>query len=72
MNEQPPTDPYATAVADLANALQTAAPLADRLGETAVQQARDVVTLRRALQRAVAAVHQLRRHPDDPTDPRRV
>ena len=72
MPDHPPTDPYRQAVADLADALQTAAPLADRLGATAVQHARDVVTLRRALERAVDAVHQLRRQPDDPTDPRRV
>ena len=72
MPASPPTDPYSQAVSDLANALQTAAPLAERLSVTSVQQARDAATLRHALERAVEAVRALRRRPDDPTDPRRV
>jgi len=65
-------EPFNEAVSDVANALQSAAIVADQLGATAVQQARDAATLRRAIARAVEATHRLRRGPDDPTDPRRV
>jgi len=68
----PHNDPYEQAVSDLANSLQVALPLADRLGVTAVKQAQDAAALRRAVARAVEALGQLRRRPDDPTDPRRV
>lgn len=57
---------FEDAIADVANALQTAAPLVDRIGAAAVEQAKDASTLRRAMERAVEATHRLRRRPDEP------
>ncbi len=42
----------------LIDALQAAAPLADRIGVTAVQQARDAAALKAAVARAVAIIRE--------------
>lgn len=48
-----PDDRLREAVSDLANALQTAAPLATRLRRDLGEQAQDAVTLEAAIDRAV-------------------
>ena len=65
--------PFTEAVSDLANALQIAAPLADRLRVTAAQQQQDAETLHAAVERAVEALPRLRRRPEHANDdPRRI
>lgn len=50
---------HATAVSDLANALQTAMPTAARMRQRRDEQAHDADTLEAALDRAMQAVRQL-------------
>lgn len=55
-----PEDPQFTgAISELANALQTAAPIATQLRHNLTDQAQDARTLEAALDRAVRAVRQL-------------
>ncbi len=60
-------DHFSEAVSDLANALQTAAPLATRLRRELGEQAQDAVTLEAAVERAARALQEIQ-----PRDPRRI
>jgi len=53
-------DQFREAVSELANALQTAAPLATRLRRDLSEQAQDALTLEAAIDRAARAVRHLR------------
>ena len=52
-------DQFTKALSEVANALQVAAPLADRLRVTAAQQHEDAATLDGAIDRAVRALRTL-------------
>ena len=54
-------------ISDLANALQTAAPLATRQRRVLGDLAQDAVSLEAAVERAVRALREIQ-----PTDPRRI
>ena len=61
MNPQDPT--FTAAVSDLANTLQVAVPVAGRIRERAEALAQDAERLEAAVERAAAAVKQLRPKP---------
>lgn len=55
----PPMPQFTAAIAELANALQVAAPIATQLRHSLGDQAQDARTLETALERAVHAIRQL-------------
>ena len=57
-------DRFNEAFSDLANALQSASPLTSKLRRGLADQVQDAVTLEAAIDRAVRAVHRMRR-PED-------